>query len=238
MRLDPDTRLGAAALAVVVWLLDLVLRALIRTWRIQVIAGEETVAAVLAGHQTVAFCFWHNRILPATGFFVRRLLAVGADLTLVTSASRDGELAARFSRRRGARVVRGSTSRGGARAVRGVLRTVRRHGSSPVLVPDGPKGPPYRFKAGVVGLAQVARVPIVCLGAAAERAWVLRTWDRMLLPRPFSRVAVALGEPRPVPQGASERDLEAARRECEEELMALTRSAEAVVGARDPLAGD
>lgn len=237
MRLDPDTRLGAVAVSVVVGLIDLLVRLLSRTWRFDVVEGGATLDEVIRTRGPVVFCFWHNRIIPAAGLLVRRVAPSGMDLTLMSSASRDGELSARFVGRHGARVVRGSSTRGGTHALRAVLRLIRRHGTSPILIPDGPKGPPYEFKVGVLGLAQMSGVPLFLMGFAASRAWSVGTWDRMVLPRPFARVAIAVDPPRPVPRDLPESELEGERQAIEARLDALTRRAEAAVGARDPLAG-
>lgn len=238
MRLDPSTRSGDLALEGLVWLLDLLIRALARTWRLEVVEGEEVLDEVIAGGRPVVFCFWHNRIIPAAGLLLRRVAPAGVDLTLLASASRDGELSTRFMRHHGARVIRGSSSRGGTGVLRGSRQVVQRHGSSPILIPDGPKGPPYHFKTGVLGLSRVAGAPIFNLGFAAGSSWTLGTWDRMVLPKPFSRVAVAAAPPRPVAKDLSEEELEAERSAIEEELVRLNRTAEAAVGAADPLAGD
>lgn len=237
MRLDPDTRLGSLATTVKVWLLDLLIRALSRSWRLELVEGSDVLDEVIDSRRPVVFCFWHNRIVPAAGLLLRRIAPAGVDVTLLSSPSRDGELSARFMQRHGARVVRGSSSRGGARGLRGILRVVRRHGSSPILIPDGPKGPAYRFKAGVLGLSGMTGAPILLMGFAAERAWTVGTWDRMILPKPFSRVAVTVAPPATVPRDLPEDELEAHRRACEERLSALDRTAEAAVGAVDPLAG-
>ncbi|MFP3942163.1 MAG: lysophospholipid acyltransferase family protein [Thermoanaerobaculia bacterium] len=236
MRLDPDTRLGSLATTVTVWLLDLLIRVLSRTCRLEVVEGSDVLDEVVESRRPVVFCFWHNRIVPAAGLLLRRIVPAGMDVTLLSSPSRDGELSARFMQRHGARVVRGSSSRGGARGLRGILQVVRRHGSSPVVIPDGPKGPPYRFKAGVLGLSRMTGAPVLLLGFAAERAWTVGTWDRMILPRPFSRVAVAVAPPVAVPRDLPDEELEAQRRALEERLSALDRTAEAAVGAVDPLA--
>lgn len=235
MRLDPSTRSGDLALEALVWLLDLFLRTLARTWRLEVVEGEEVLDEVLAAGRPVVFCFWHNRIVPAAGLLLRRVVPAGVDLTLLASASRDGELSTRFMRHHGARVIRGSSSRGGTGVLRGSRQVVKRHGSSPILIPDGPKGPAYHFKAGVLGLSRVTGAPIFNMGYAARRSWTVGTWDRMVLPKPFTRIAVAVAPPRPVAKGLSEDELEAERRDIEEELRRLNRVAEAAVGAVDPL---
>jgi hypothetical protein len=216
--------------------MGLVIRALARSWRLEVVEGREVLDQVLAEKRPVIFCFWHDRILPACGLLLRRVVPAGTDLTLVSSPSKDGELSARFMAGLGARVVRGSASRRGARALREVYQVVARHGSSPILIPDGPKGPAHHFKAGVVGLAQLTRAPVFLMGYAPSRSWTLGTWDRMLVPKPFARIAIAVEPPRAVPRQLSEAEAEAERAACEEHLKALTRAAQAAVGAEDPLA--
>jgi lysophospholipid acyltransferase (LPLAT)-like uncharacterized protein len=222
----------------VVRLMDLVLRLLSRTWRIDVVEGEEAFAEVIHSDQPVIFCFWHNRIIPAAGLLLRRVVPAGKDVTLVSSPSKDGELSARFLKIHGGRVVRGSSSRGGSRALRGVLKVTRRHGSSPILIPDGPKGPVYHFKQGVLGMSQITGSPILNMGFAAERSKTLGTWDRMVFPRPFSRIAVTVDPLQGVPKGLSDEELEAERRRLEERLEVLNRTAEAAVGAEDPWTED
>lgn len=236
LALDPQTRFGALRLRLVIALMDLLIRALARTWRLEWIEGREVFEGVLAAGRPVIFCFWHNRILPACGLLLRRVLPAGVDLTLISSPSKDGELSARFMSRHGARVVRGSASRRGARALREVHQVVTRHGSSPILIPDGPKGPAYHFKAGVVGLAQLTRAPIFLMGYAASRAWTIGTWDRMVFPRPFARIAIAVDPLREVPRQLTVDQVEAERAACESRLEALTRAAETAMGAEDPLA--
>jgi len=238
VRLDPNTRSGDFGLQLVVRLLDLVLRVFSWTWRIEVIEGEEVFADVIHSDRPVVFCFWHNRIIPASGLLLRRVLPAGKDLTLVASPSRDGELSTRFLKIHGSRVVRGSSSRGGSRALRGVLKVVKRHGSSPILIPDGPKGPVYHFKLGVLGMSQITGAAIFNMGFAAERSWTLGTWDKMVFPRPFTRVVVTVDPPRDVARGLSDDELERERSAFEERLLALTRAAEAAVGAVDPWAED
>ncbi len=215
-------------------LFDLLLRALSRTWRLEVVEGRQVWDEVLRSGRPVIFCFWHNRIIPAAGLLLRRVVPAGVDVTLVSSPSKDGELSARFLKIHGGRVVRGSSSRGGSRALRGAFKVVKRHGSSPILIPDGPKGPVYHFKLGVLGMSQFTGAPVLNMGFAAERSWTLGTWDRMVFPRPFSRVTVTVDPPREIRRGLSEEDLERERSLLEERLLALNRTADAAAGADDP----
>ena len=163
--------------------------------------------------------------------FVRR----GYPLVLVASRSRDGELVARFARAHGVGSVRGSSSRGGRAVLSGSYRALVEDRTAPILIPDGPRGPAYELKPGAVALSQMAGAAILPLGFAARRSWIVGSWDRLIIPRPFTRIAVAVGEPVAVPRKLSSEEREAARLHCQDALDRVTRTAEAAVGASDPL---
>jgi len=131
----------------------------------------------------------------------------------------------RMVRAWGIETVRGSASRGGMKALRAIHRAVTRRGSSPIMVPDGPRGPVHVFKVGVAVLAQTSGAPILPLGFAAEKCWRLRSWDRLIVPRPFSRVTVVVGEPQSVAKDLDSEQLEAERKRLEELLEEVSRRA-------------
>lgn len=216
------------------WLAGVVIGLLSRTWRFDLVEGRESLERVLAAREPVVWCLWHNRIAAGAGLLIRRMVPSGMDFTLLSSPSRDGDLSAGIVAAHGVRVIRGSASRGGARALLEVIRTIREHGTSPILVPDGSRGPAYVLKAGTLKVASKTARPIVCVGLAARRAWVLGTWDRLIVPKPFARVAVAVAEPREVPDRLSPEESEELRRDLEGLLDRLCRNAETAVGARDP----
>lgn len=172
------------------------------------------------------FTFWHNRSFVAADFFRKRIFGRGFDVLALASLSRDGELVTRVARGFDVSVVRGSASRGGLGAVRALYRAMKRRGSSPVMIPDGPRGPRYELKVGAVILAQMSRAPILLLGMAARRYFTLKSWDRLIVPWPFSRVAVVVGEEQTVERNLSPEDLEAERLRLQELLNELTRRAE------------
>lgn len=171
-----------------------------RTCRVRVVAGGEHLDRLCRAGGASVIAFWHDRLFFASPFLSRWLIGRGYPLSVLISPSRDGELGAGVGVRLGARVVRGSSSRGGREAVRGMLREAA-EGRGLVVVPDGPKGPARRAKPGVLTLARLARAPLVPLAWAADRSWRLGTWDRMEIPKPFARVAVAVGTPVEVPRG-------------------------------------
>ena len=151
---------------------------------------------------------------------MRDWLKRGFKAGFIISASVDGDVPARIARDWGATVVRGSAKHTNALAMRDIQR-VMKDGVSIVSAADGPLGPCYEFKPGVVLMARIGGTPLVPLSCAADRAWTLRRWDHFLLPKPFARVALAVGEPLDVPRSAPVGDLERYRAEIEERTNAL-----------------
>ncbi len=122
----------------------------------------------------------------------KRRLKIG----FLVSPSKDGEIPARILQSWGIKVIRGSATRTGAQAVRDLFNVIVKQGISPVHTPDGPRGPIHKFKPGTIILAQMANVPLLAITFAADRAWHLNSWDRLIIPKPFARVVIAVGEPR------------------------------------------
>jgi hypothetical protein len=172
------------------------------------------------------YAVWHGRILILPWLNARFRRTDGARaVRVLASRSRDGELVAAFVRRFGMDVVRGSTSRGGAPALRQLARAVRA-GLDVAVVPDGPRGPSCRAQAGIVSLAALTGAPIVPVGVAARPARRLRSWDRFMVPVPFARCAVVLG---PALAVARTEDREAGRLRVERALQEATETADRLV---------
>ena len=205
------TRLDRVKVSLAAGLIRGILALLGATWRWRVVGGErleELLAAHRAGEpRPVVLAYWHNRSLILARFLTMRLMARGYPLALLSSLSRDGELGAKLARAWGGTVFRGSASRGGTQGLRRLFRHLKKGGSC-ILAPDGPRGPLYEAKAGAVVLSQMTGVPVIPLSAAADRCWRLRSWDRLILPRPFARVLVTVGEPEAIPAGDLERGKE------------------------------
>ncbi len=233
MRLDKDSWYGSFLIGVGARLARWMMLSFGRTWRIEIIAGSEHLEALVADRHPVMLSFWHNRVVAFFYLAYDRLHRRGVDITLLASRSRDGELVTRVCKRWGLNTVRGSATRGGRAALRALHRAITRLGSSPIMIPDGPTGPLYHFKVGVAVLAQTSRAPIMPFGIAASKFWNLGSWDRIIVPRPFSRVAIVVGEPQFVERGLPEDQLEAERQRLELLLNSLTRQAEEAVGAVD-----
>ena len=160
---------------------------LARTWRLRV-ENEQQWRQLKDSGEPYLFVLWHEALLP----LLWRHRSQG--ITIVVSEARDGQYLADFATSLGYRLVRGSSTRGAARALLGAVRELR--GGHPVaFTPDGPRGPRRELKPGVVAAAQRAQVRILPIHAEADRAWRFKSWDRFLLPKPFARVRIVYGQP-------------------------------------------
>jgi lysophospholipid acyltransferase (LPLAT)-like uncharacterized protein len=164
-----------------------IIRLLGATWRVRRI-GASPFDAMLERKEPFIAVFWHGEILPITWVHRRRGFAP------LISRHSDGEVIARIVEGLGYRTVRGSTTRGGVRAILESAQLVN-EGVSVALTPDGPRGPRHVFAPGALIVAQRTGRPIVALAATASRAWRVRSWDRHLVPKPFATVTVTYSEP-------------------------------------------
>jgi len=193
------------ALTVVPRLVWALLMTIGRTWRFEVIA-EEGVTPAFHGFTPgrEIYCFWHQCVLPCAFYFRR----TGA--TILISQSFDGELITRTLELLGYHAVRGSSSRGGQQGILG-LRRVLDEGTPAIFTADGPRGPIYRAKMGPLKLAQLTGAPIGSFHLQPERAWVINSWDRFLLPKPFTRIVVSWGLWTMVSEETTNEELESLR---------------------------
>jgi len=175
-------------------------------WRVEGLEHYDRIVA--AGHQPV-MGFWHGRILPATFYFRRRGIVV------ITSENFDGEWIARIIERFGYGTARGSTTRGGVKALIRLKRELAA-GRPAGFTLDGPRGPARTAQAGAVWLAESTGHPLLPFHLEASSYWEMKSWDRTQIPKPFSTVALVVGEPYYVTG-----DVEAARVELERRLTHL-----------------
>ena len=203
--------------------------AIIRLWwltcRIRHIEGDEHLAAALAKAPSLVPCYWHQHQL----FCARYLLDYrtrGLVPGWLISPSVDGELGAMMVSRLGARAIRGSSSHTGARALRDYYVALVKENVSPVVTPDGPKGPRFKFKPGAILLAQMSGRPMLPMAYAASRAWLIQ-WDKFVIPVPFARISIAIGKPRYVARVLDATAIETLQREMEQELKQLYANAKA-----------
>ncbi|HET7103125.1 MAG TPA: lysophospholipid acyltransferase family protein [Terracidiphilus sp.] len=182
------------------------------TWRFEVIA-EDGVAPVLFGQRPgpEIYCFWHQCVLPCTIYF-RRSLAI-----ILISRSFDGELITRILSLFNFGAVRGSSSRGASEGLLGMARVIE-SGRTAIFTADGPRGPVYQAKMGPIKLAQMTGAPIGVFHLEPEKAWTLNSWDRFLIPRPFTRICVSWAAWTRVPRDLAPEVFEARRLELDAAL--------------------
>ncbi len=167
--------------------LDRALRALASTWRFEIL-GREHLAGIHPAGRPAIWVLWHGHLLPLLWLHRRE------GTTLLVSRHRDGDHFARVATRWGYRMRRGSSTRGGAAALLGLIRSLRQ-GEQVAIAADGPRGPKESAKPGAVAAALSTGAPIVPVAVWAAPAWRLGTWDGFLVPAPWARVRVAYGVP-------------------------------------------
>lgn len=203
-------RFEAAAIATVGYRLVQLLGSTLR-WRTEGFEHFDAIAA--AGHQPI-MAFWHGRILPATYYFRHRGIVV------ITSENFDGEWIARIIERFGFGTARGSSSRGGLKALLQLTREMAA-GKPAGFTVDGPRGPARVAQPGAVWLAKATGNPVLPFHLEARKHWTLKSWDGTQIPKPFSTVSIVVGEPFYVSPNAEGEKIEAARALLDERLKAL-----------------
>ena len=173
---------------------------LARTWRFRVVNGA-AINELRNARRSFIFSLWHGQLLPLLWHHREE------GVVLLISEHKDGELVARAAESLGYALVRGSTTRGGDRALISIIRELEA-GREVAITPDGPKGPARKYAPGALIAAQRSGAAILPVVAVADRAWRLKSWDRFMIPKPFARITVAYGDPAKVlattPRAASE----------------------------------
>ena len=186
------------------------------TYRFE-IQGDDGLSELAAQGKPIVLAFWHGDLFMMP-WYLSRLSERGVGVTYLVSPSMDGEYAVKLLNVIGGRTVRGSATRSGTKAIRGLYRVIVKDKGSPVVAADGPKGPYHRCKKGAVVLGQLTDAKIVPLAAAPKRAVCLRTWDRLPVPLPFTRVAIEVGEPMEIPKNLTEDEMEIHRQKVEQRI--------------------
>ena len=203
-------RFQARTIAVVGYRLIQLLGATLK-WRTE---GLDLFESTFAGGHRPVMAFWHGRILPATYYFRRRGIVV------ITSENFDGEWIAGIIERFGYGTARGSSSRGGLKALLQLKRDMEA-GHPAGFTLDGPRGPARVAQPGAVWLSKATGNPVLPFHLEADRHWTLSSWDRTQIPKPFATVTLVVGEPFTVPPDADDAALEQARVQLEQRLRTL-----------------
>jgi len=158
-----------------------------KTWRYRV-TGTKVIDPFRDRDRGVIYCFWHSQIL-ILGYIFRNI-----GVKAVVSSSKDGDRATAVAQRWRHETIRGSSSLHGAAVLRQCVRELRRK-QNIVLVPDGPRGPREIVKPGIASIALLANAPVFPVSVVPQKSWRLNSWDRFMIPKPFSIIELRIGEP-------------------------------------------
>ena len=184
------------------------------TYTINVI-NPEIESDILKKGQVPIYASWHQRFFPGITFFAKR-----KPISIMISQSKDGELISRIVNQLGWHPVRGSSSRGGGKALREVY-TLAKKGYKIAHIVDGPRGPRGVVKPGLLIISKVSGMPILPTITSAEKKWVFNSWDRFMVPKPFSRVIIRFGNEINIPKNLRGQDFENKRASIENTLKKL-----------------
>lgn len=194
---------------IAVFLSYLYLELIWKTARLQIIGEHRLQALVQQGRQAIPVC-WHQHLLLCSRYWVDKRIPLLKPAFLI-SPSVDGEGPSMLAETYKSQVIRGSSTHTGTRAIRQLCSAIRKERLSPLITPDGPRGPRFHFKSGALMVSQLSRAPIIPMAFAAYPAKIMSTWDKFVLVPPFARIVIVIGEPIEAPQGTDERQREALR---------------------------
>lgn len=207
-----------------------VLRFYLSLLRVRV-TGEEIALGCFTEYGRLIIAVWHQRFLPALAYVTK---FKNFKPIVMVSQSRDGELVARIADRLGLVAVRGSSSKGGTSALVKILKALKEN-PAVIHTVDGPTGPKGIVKPGLISMAQMSGAVIVPVIISAKKAWITRSWDRFLIPKPFSEVTIAWGQPLVVPRDLDPSRHEELRTEIERRLSEGYAEADLSLGWKHPL---
>lgn len=194
------------------------------TCRVERVIGDENAQQLIDKGDPIIPCYWHQMQIMGT-WYMRQLQKRGLQLGFLISPSVDGELPAKLVQSWGAVAIRGSSNRTGAKAIRDMYNTIVKDRISPVTTSDGPTGPIHEFKQGAVMLAQLTGAPMLPVAYAASRYWQLKSWDKFIIPKPFSSIVLVVGKPHFVDKSAKAVQLETERMSMQNEMMDIIETA-------------
>ena len=207
-------------LSIIPFLAYFLIKYISKTLRLKLINSEYVIEGKRKG-QNYIFAFWHNQFFVMSYFY--RLKLKDYSISVLTSFSRDGEYISRVIEKFGFKAIRGSTSRGGNTAIRLLLHQLH-EGNDIAVTPDGPRGPCHRAQPGITTLAQLSGCAIIPVGYRAMHKKVLNTWDKFIIPYPFSLGKLIVGNPILVPREATDSQKEEARKRLQETLLSISES--------------
>jgi lysophospholipid acyltransferase (LPLAT)-like uncharacterized protein len=191
-------------------IIKLILSSFWWTCRVEKIIGDEHAQKLIKKGDPIIPCYWHQMHIFGS-WYMRKLQKRGLKIGFLISPSVDGEVPAKIVESWGAVAIRGSSNRTGARALKDMYNTIVKDKVSPVTTSDGPTGPVHEFKQGAVMLAQLTQSPMLPIAYMASRYWESKSWDKFIIPKPFSRIVIAVGEPHSIDKKSNTEKLEEER---------------------------
>lgn len=196
------------------------------TCRVEKIIGDEHTQKLIEKGEPIIPCYWHQMHMFGS-WYMRKLQKRGLKVGFLISPSVDGEVSAKIVESWGAVAIRGSSNRTGARALKDMYNTIIKDKVSPVTTSDGPTGPIHEFKQGAILLAQLTQSPMLPIAYMASRYWELKTWDKFIIPKPFSRIVITVGEPHYIDKKSNAEEMEEERKKMETDMNNLITLAKA-----------
>lgn len=181
--------------------------------------GYDEVSRIFSSKKFI-FAIWHSRILLPS--YIHK----GINCAIIVSRSGDGEIISRVLQNQGHEIVRGSTSRGGIRALAGLIRSLKKRVRPGVITPDGPRGPRFKCKGGIITLAKKVGYPVIPLTYSAKKIKIFNSWDKFILPYPFTTCRIIYGKPVYVEKDADKDQENIYRMNLENELNRITKNAD------------
>jgi len=198
------------------------------TCRVEKIIGDEHALKLIEKGDPIIPCYWHQMHIFGS-WYMRKLQKRGLKIGFLISPSVDGEVPAKIVESWGAVAIRGSSNRTGARALKDMYNTITKDKVSPVTTSDGPTGPVHEFKQGAIMLAQLTQSPMLPIAYTASRYWESKGWDKFIIPKPFSRIVIAVGEPHFIDKKSNAEKLEEERLSMQTDMNNLSEVAKAAL---------
>jgi len=193
---------------------SLLLKTILSTYRLKMMHSEIEDSVYSRGEVPI-YCSWHQRWFAGIGFLPKR-----HPIAIMVSQSRDGEVISKMIGPLGWHTVRGSSSNGGTKAFKELLGCIKKNFAVAHIV-DGPRGPFGEIKPGLLSLARISGMPILPIIASPERKWTFNSWDRFMIPQPFSRIIIRFDKAIYVPRRLSEDEADELRVQIEQRLRSL-----------------
>lgn len=196
------------------------------TCRVEKIIGDDYAQKLIENGTPFIPCYWHQMHIFGL-WYMRKLQKRGLKVGFLVSPSVDGEISAKLVESWGIVAVRGSSNRTGAKALKDMYNTIMKEKVSPVTTSDGPTGPIHEFKQGAVMLAQLTQSPMLPIAYMPSRYWQMKSWDKFIIPKPFSRIVISVGEPRYIDKKSNAEKMEEERVRIEKDMNDLIEVARA-----------